>query len=409
MDTSATTNAWRNNDVSNATFGGGADASNFWRHGTILYIGYRSAFQEEDARAGYPHAKRLRLVALDLHTKRVIWQETFTFAVEGMTVYTGTMSRLIAVDNTVYLYTVMYNGAGGSWLTALDASTGRHLWSHTDLYPAAMPDMVVCQGRVFLRADQLYVLDGATGTTLWRYPLHGKNFGQAVSVVHETVFVLETSSGSGSRSPQPERACFVRALRLGDGAERWATSLGPVRTLPVIWTPFATHDAVYAVYSGSGSGSTVVYALDTRAGTIRWMSPPGPYIGRPVLADDQFLYLYGGDGGTVLDAASGAPLWSRGVYGCTFPIVLPDHGFYGMSAGGYLYAYRGTDGECLWYTTREMLHVTVDDTYLYGVGIDQVGLYRVDRKTGAEERFLQIEPSEKPAWQQEQFLLIAVR
>src|SRR5262249_6375988 len=77
MDTSATTNAWRNHDVSNATFGGGADASNFWRHGTILYIGYRSAFQEEDARAGYPHAKRLRLVALDLHTKQVIWQETF--------------------------------------------------------------------------------------------------------------------------------------------------------------------------------------------------------------------------------------------------------------------------------------------------------------------------------------------
>jgi hemolysin activation/secretion protein len=64
MDTSDTDNAWQNHNVSHARFGGGVDADNFWRHGEILYIGYRSAFQEQDKSGGNPYAKTLRLVAL---------------------------------------------------------------------------------------------------------------------------------------------------------------------------------------------------------------------------------------------------------------------------------------------------------------------------------------------------------
>ena len=346
-----------------------------------------------------------------MNTKQTIWQETFTFAVPGMSVYTTTMSELRVENDTVYLFTTMFNGAGGSWLTAFDAATGRHLWSRTGVLSLAEANMVVCQGRIFLcghLGNQLEVLDGVTGTTLWSYP----HLKQSVSVVHDTVFIIETSSSS--RSPQPELECFVRALRLEDGQELWATSLGPYRALPPKWTHLATHDSVYAIYPGSGtSGSAVVYALDTRDGTIRWMSPPGIY-SRPVLADDQFLYLYGGNFGAVLNVATGAPLWSRQIDEIGETIGLPDHSFYGRAVLGYLSAYRGTDGECLWYCTQGMSQssgsqVTIDDTNLYFVGGEHDKIYAVDRKTGSEQLFLEIEPSEKPAWLQERFYMIAVR
>src|SRR5262249_36606269 len=158
-------------------------------------------------------------------------------------------------------------------------------------------NMAVCQGHVFLcgrQGNQLDVLDGATGTTLWTYP----HLRQAVSVVNDTVFIIAASGGS--LSPQRPNECVVRALRLVDGEQRWATSPGAVAASPPIWTHCATHDSIYAANNSSGrSSSNVVYALDARDGTIRWMSPPGGYT-RPVLADDHFLYMYGGDRGAVL-------------------------------------------------------------------------------------------------------------
>jgi hypothetical protein len=85
------------------------------------------------------------------------------------------------------------------------------------------------------------------------------------------------------------------------------------------------------------------------------------------------------------DAATGRHLWSR---------------------TGVLSSAEGNMVLCLWYSTQGMSggsgsHVTIDDSYLYFVGGVHDKIYAVDRKMGSEQLFLEIEPSEKPAWMQD--------
>jgi outer membrane protein assembly factor BamB len=391
--------------VWNATFNDRLTSENFQRKGGVLYIGYASSTQQQEGQESNPFAKTIRLVALNRSNKHIIWQRTFTYEVEGMSVYTTMASWLKVVDDTVYLFSSMTNGASASWLIALDAGTGQEIWQHTGPGVDGR-GMIVCNGRVFLHNTHLQALDGKTGKLLWSYGFmqNWEILTSSLSVTKDAIFFMGYSRASR------EKEAFVRSFHLTSGEERWNTPLGAASGTLSLYsaTLLITEHTVYAIKGSNQLQSDEVIALRIQNGTRLWNSQNGVYE-KPLLVENNRLFVSGGENLTALNASTGERLWTQRIEGLLYFSALPDDGLYGFnSLGLYLSCLERTTGKRLWFSKRGLSQTTgsciaVDKTSIYMITNNHKEIYILDRETGNEQQFLQIDEGKA-----ERFQIVAV-
>lgn len=147
----------------------------------------------------------------------------------------------IGVGETIYV-----SRRGG--VLALDGSTGRQIWSYTDLPGDVGPPLVV-NGTVYVRAfGEIHAIDAMTGNREWAYDATNGPVAARPTVVNGTVYV-----GDSSR---------VLAIDAGTGQLEWESASADAR---LSLSPTVRNGTVYA-----GSRNGTMYALDAETGNERW-------------------------------------------------------------------------------------------------------------------------------------------
>jgi outer membrane protein assembly factor BamB len=214
-------------------------------------------------------------------------------------------------------------------VTAIDAETGRTLWStrigrRKGSEPAANDKFVVV-----LNGSTLFVLDRQTGGTVWQRQVKGApGSGPGVSATHAFVpmisgliegYDLEAgvrqtpwnyqSTGQVLLPPTTtpltvswttERGFFYAADPSAAGIRYRLETRGAIHSQPTAWSP--------RLFACSVDG--YVYALDERKGTIEWKYVVGePMYERPAAVDNKVFAIADSTGMYCLDAEKGQLLW----------------------------------------------------------------------------------------------------
>lgn len=187
---------------------------------------------------------------------------------------------------------------------ALDAASGAEKWrSHFGVPGRSSPTIV--DGRVFFGSidERLFALDAETGRQLWSYqatPAETIMFGQPAPAVVNGIVVAGFGSGD------------LVALRAESGELVWSDSLGGsngqgaildlacVRGAPVI-----SHQTAYAV-----SLSKVLVAIDMRSGRRLWEREVSGQ-NTPLIVDDWLFILSSDQQLACIDRQSGHVRWSQ--------------------------------------------------------------------------------------------------
>jgi outer membrane protein assembly factor BamB len=228
---------------------------------------------------------------------------------------------------------VVYVNKDGVNLDALDARTGKLLWTYTITTTGTTgAPPTVADGRVFIGAGNgfFYALNAATGAFLWSYYSDAGQFFAAPAVANGIVY---TCAGDPS---QTSSACY--ALDEGNGGLLW--------TYPVYGfisgSPAVTNGLVFfdAQYSGT-------YALDATTGTLVWNYMEDPGYASPALASGT-IYTSGNKTTQALDVYTGAVVWSSPIdnAGSCQPAVA-NGVIYLTSSDGIFYALNAGTGALL--------------------------------------------------------------
>jgi alcohol dehydrogenase (cytochrome c) len=201
----------------------------------------------------------------------------------------------------------MYYDTGSDQVFAVDAATGRQLWSYTpavDLLaaPGVRPPTPVSRG-VTYGAGRIYVvtgdarliaLDAESGEELWQRrvadPTGGNTMNSPGTFWRGEIVVGGPAGAAGLRG-------FVAAYRAGDGKPLWRTHMVPSRRLG--WR------------RGPGSGGGDVWmppTVEPRSGTV-YVATGNPSPGFD--NSDRRGCNPMADAVVALDGASGEVLWSR--------------------------------------------------------------------------------------------------
>lgn len=220
----------------------------------IIYVGAEIRFILE-SRA----MKTSIIFALDALTGKEIWSYTTpeTTSLEGRRVLLG---NLLIKGGYVYGVSAFYSPQDWSWLStvyALNASTGEKLWNYT--VPGQCGSLSIAGSRVYVAS----------------------NFVDPRSYVNYTYL-------SG-----------ILALNASDGARIWNYTIGRSIASPII-----ANDTVYAI---SDDGN--VYALDTSNGRTIWHYATGMITGSPLLVNDQ-LFVGSSVGVCCFDTSNGTIIWN---------------------------------------------------------------------------------------------------
>jgi len=239
---------------------------------------------------------------LSASTGAQLWNYSYgtlagTPVVEGGVVYVGG-----------YNYT-RFTGIDAGFICALDAKTGRKLWSFSGpegtrfFEPPVLADAnlyalsAVYTDEVRYWNSAVYAFDSSMGRKLWNYSTSGQfsslvASGQSVYVSSNFVNTTDIIGGTVYEGG-------VLALNALNGARIWGYSIHSS-----VGSPIIANDTVYAV---SGNGGA--YALAASDGKVIWNHSTGLVTGSPLLVNG-YLYVGSSDGVYCFDSTNGAVKWN---------------------------------------------------------------------------------------------------
>lgn len=290
----------------------------------------------------YVTSKAGVLHAIEAETGRELWTHTVTSYV--------TRATPAVIDGTVYV-------GGGFSFSALDAATGAEKWT-IPLQYGGHASPTVRDGLVVVSSQQgwIFALKSETGEIVWRLPTEGIVFGAAAitndAVVYGTdegiLYRVDRASGTLDWRVALSGSLYAPAV-IADDMILATTQSGELHAVSLamgdrVWTanqgggeaPATNGDIVVLAASDGG-----VYGLDLATGERRWLFPSGKQsLTAPAITGN--LALVGtGNSLLALDIATGRASWYY-LAGDTIesaPIVVDGFVFFG-SRDGFLNAVR---------------------------------------------------------------------
>jgi outer membrane protein assembly factor BamB len=206
---------------------------------------------------------------------------------------------------------------------------------------------VVFDGKVYIgtTGGVLNAVDARSGKILWSFAAGRPIFGAALVTVDAVFFTCDNG--------------YLFRLRRDDGKEVWRYDLGDSRVSRVLGHPqvfdWDWHGATPALADGIlyvGSGDGGFHAVDAASGARRWRSVAGgPVRGGAVIAADRVVFGSADHFVYALDRVTGKELWKHETEAPIEdqPLIAGDRVLIGNRGGG-LYALALATGERLWKT-----------------------------------------------------------
>ncbi|MBI5770761.1 MAG: PQQ-like beta-propeller repeat protein [Verrucomicrobia bacterium] len=217
------------------------------------------------------------LHALDAATGKVLWSHHLLRDFGGKQITWNSAASPLVLDDRV----IVYGGGEGQSYLAFRAATGALLWkTGTDRPTHTTPIAATLHGKqqaLFMVARGLVSLDPADGKELWHYPFPHVTSTAASPVVWQDIVNVSAAYGVGGG------AC--RVTRTGD---KWdVTELWRVpgdRETAAHWSTAVVHEGfLYGCYGRASEsfGTGPFKCIDIRTGKIQWARPgfgPGQVI-----------------------------------------------------------------------------------------------------------------------------------
>jgi len=256
------------------------------------------------------------LLALDAETGKYVWSF-------------GAPSKVVA--SPALANHAVYFGAYGGYAYALNASTGAELWDYKVKSYEIDSSPAVADGLVYIGAEDgnMYALNADDGTNVWTY----------------------TTGGQVSCSPAVASGLIYfgsydgfLALNASTGAKVWAYTANEVDSAPAV--------ANGVVYVGSFDGN--IYALNATNGALLWTYKTSDWVfSSPAVANGIVYVASLNHNLYALNAKTGALLWTYATAGSISSSPAIANGVvYVGSDDNNVYALNANTGALLWsYTT----------------------------------------------------------
>lgn len=226
----------------------------------------------------------LYVSALEVASGTVLWQVA---PAKVSALYQSSLQQV--VDGVLYIAGI---GSQNTLVLAVDTRDGHAIWQYTEKQ-GSVSMLTVCAGKVYLRTGdaQITALQTSTGKLLWS---HTQKNTFPPLVTTQAVYMVEyqpTSLGSISLA--------VLALGVDDGKVVWRKSFG---TQPGVWVSLvANESAAYVINQVPSLPSqdslapiASVQALDGESGKVLWQANMPPHMGQiSVRRVGATLYLNG--------------------------------------------------------------------------------------------------------------------
>ena len=263
----------------------------------------------------------------------------------------GSGSNVVVKGNTVYLSTYADNG---TFVLALDATTGKKLWStnlslETQAAPqmsfADLSDVTIDNGIAYIQSEdgQVFALNAINGKQIWKYVSGSHYWSESsrnslndVTVandivyggVYNTLFAVDARNGhqiwirqvanylllnqpqiSGDHlyvtsyeqsdgTPGQLQRGFIFAFNASNGVQSWQYQAGSW----ILSNPVIVNKTVYF-----GSYDTNVYALNTSDGTVIWKYLTLGQIFNAPIFDNGMLYVTAAGNPTIVQQGTAQP------------------------------------------------------------------------------------------------------
>jgi outer membrane protein assembly factor BamB len=213
------------------------------------------------------------VIALDRRTGKLLWNAPMPNTVmttpivgDGLVIVgTGKDHTLVANGRTL-----IWGIPGGDEIVALNAGTGRVVWTYKTVgEDMPSPALVRVGSRdvvVFANGDDhVRALDLRTGKLLWSTQILGVSTMASAAAVNGVVYVL---AGTSADMHLPDH---VYAVRAGDGALLWQAPYGNADDSPVVGAgKVVVEDAQTFPGPPDANAFNTVYALDAGTGRLAW-------------------------------------------------------------------------------------------------------------------------------------------
>ncbi len=281
-------------------------------------------------------------------------------------------------NNTIYF------SANDQKIYALNAGNGSVRWNYPTEGVASVED--VENGTLYAGFDQantsrtpatvIYALNTADGTLHWKAPLRGQ-----VSAVADNIVYITTPQGT------------LVALNASDGSQRWSFSSGSKTNL---WR--IANGITYALGSlpNNFQGSSILYALNSTDGTIKWRYPKDNNTAgnAPLTLQSDTLYVAASDNGGfglntiyALNTNNGSERWHKelSVNATIISGVLVDNILYLSANDSTLYALTPNNGAIKWQKRlgSNFANIQLIDQGVLYVSLFNEGLTAVNASNGS--------------------------